>query len=69
MYNHVVFDPNVVCTTFGHRVLGDFARMIDVADVQHVADAAHGKAFVRGDVKERWEDFVADEKIVAIAID
>ena len=54
---------------FGHGVLGDFAWMVDVADIEHVTDAAHGNAFVRQDVEERRQDFIADEKIIAIAKD
>ena len=43
--------------------------MIDVANVHHVHDAAHGDAFVGSEIEERRQDFVADEKIIAIAKD
>ena len=54
---------------FGDGIFGDFARVVDVADVQHVADTAHGDAFVGREIEERRQYFVADEKIIAIAKD
>src|SRR6185369_3323165 len=64
-----VFDPNVVSAAFRHRILGDFLRTIDVADVADVTDAAHRNAVVPANVEEGRKDFIADKEIVAIAID
>ena len=54
---------------FRHRILGHFARMIDVGHVNHVHDATDGNALATNDVKNRWEHFVADKNIILVTKD
>ena len=64
---HVVQRPYVVNAAFGNFVVSDFLRMLDVAHVHHVADAAHRDAFLAVDIEQRGKNFVTNEDVILVA--
>src|SRR5215213_534057 len=67
--HHLVLDPHIVRAAFGHRILRDFMRIVDVRNVDHMNYTAHGNALRRLDVEHCRKYFITDEDVVAIAID
>src|SRR5215211_8439683 len=65
--HHIILHPHIVRATFGHRVLRDFARLIDISYVDNMNDAADGSAFGRLEIEEPGKDLIADENVIAIA--
>src|SRR6202790_2288899 len=64
---HVVHYPDVVRAAFGHAVRRHFARIGEIADVEHVSDAADRDAVLGGNIKARREYFVANEQVILVA--
>src|SRR5215470_7406706 len=65
--HEIVFNPHVVRATFGHRILSDFLRMINVRDVDDVTDSSYWNPFVRVDIEEGRQYFITYEQVVMIA--
>src|SRR5258708_18548231 len=65
----IVENPDVVRAGFGNAVRSHLFGICEIADVDHMRDAAHGNSIVRTETKLGRENFVAAENIILITID
>src|ERR1051326_6082514 len=50
--HHIILDPYVMRAAFRHRILRHLARIVDVGNIDHMNDTAHGDALIRSNVEE-----------------
>src|SRR5215203_5685896 len=63
----IVFDPHVVRTGFGDRILGDLPRICNVGNIDDMKYPADGNAGLSLNIEDRREDLVAYEHVILVS--